>query len=1094
MRKLIRLVLLGVAASSQACDYSAFSTSPDKDYHLKNFGERCESSVECLSTFCISDEQGGFCTKLCDEGCPEGWSCQDVQSPHGNGFVGLCVKPRHMLCTACHSDDLCGGNGANLCMTLDDGDFCLLDCSYQACPTGYVCETVTASDGHTARQCVPTSRGCACTMDNDGQIRGCTIENAFGTCPGNEMCILGTWSSCDAQIPASEICNGIDDNCDGFIDENTDGMPCTIDNTWGSCDGVSICSGVNGIVCIGQTPEDERCNGIDDDCDGEIDETFKTNGRYTQKEHCGACGQDCDVLMLHATETECRIIDGSAQCRALACEAGFFPYQDGSVCLALPDNLCAMCSTDADCIGPGSKCIGLPTEQFCGRDCSDASVYGPSCPTGFSCRDVQGAKQCYPDTGTCMCNRDNVGSARSCHVDTCVGFEWCQLKADAYAWSECQIDTYNIEICDARDNDCDGQIDEDMRNPVTGIYDNIKHCGYCFNDCTEYYKPEIHHTTGACIVQSGTASCGMGACLKETVGGVLYEWVNADKDLANGCECRRRDGNTSTDEPDILSEYGPGGTFVDENCDGIDGVKADAIFVSKGASGQGNGSFEKPFNTISAALKAWSSARKKYILVSEGIYEEDLMLMDGVKLHGGYSSNFSSRDLVRHATTIRGIGSDATVYVSNSHDILVSGFVIEGMDRSGAEFGRASIGVWIQNSGRGVRFLANEIKGGRGGAGEPGLSGEAGYGREKDKSLDGQNGLPSLRREGPCHGDSQSGGSAGKNAKCPSANATPGGSVVCPSFNMDTYQGKQAEYFSQAMNRGLGGHDQSFDQFSGMECNHATESGYPTAIITNNGGDGLRGETGKAGSGGKGATTSYGTFKNGAWMSWSDASNGNSGGHGIAGGGGGGGGGVAYYYQSASDCPLYELGPTGGGGGAGGCGGSGGTAGKSGGASFALVLTSTTEREAPTMKGNILSRGQGGAGGAGGIGGAGGVGGQGGDGGIAGYWISVKGGRGGNGGQGGRGGGGGGGAGGPSFDIFSYHVETASLVENNTFSYSTSVATGGAGGSGGIGSQNGAGGDGVSGAYGQILYFSFCTNGACKPRYTCNVDSVCVPQ
>ena len=147
MKKLTLLALICAVASLQACDYSGFSSSPDKDYNFKLFGERCDMHIECLSTFCMNDEQGNFCTKLCEEGCPEDWTCQEVQSPHGDGSVGLCAKPRHMLCTACTTDDLCGGNGSNLCMELDDGKFCLMDCSYQACPTGYSCEAVTASAG-----------------------------------------------------------------------------------------------------------------------------------------------------------------------------------------------------------------------------------------------------------------------------------------------------------------------------------------------------------------------------------------------------------------------------------------------------------------------------------------------------------------------------------------------------------------------------------------------------------------------------------------------------------------------------------------------------------------------------------------------------------------------------------------------------------------------------------------------------------------------------------------------------------------------------------------------------------------------------------
>ena len=61
-----------------------------------------------------------------------------------------------------------------------------------------------------------------------------------------------------------------------------------------------------------------------------------------------------------------------------------------------------------------------------------------------------------------------------------------------------------------------------MRDPVTGLYTSPQHCGYCNNDCSEYVKPEIHHTKGVCKVVSGIASCGIGECTKEVVDGTKY--------------------------------------------------------------------------------------------------------------------------------------------------------------------------------------------------------------------------------------------------------------------------------------------------------------------------------------------------------------------------------------------------------------------------------------------------------------------------------------------------------------------------------------------------------------------------------------------
>ena len=634
-----------------------------------------------------------------------------------------------------------------------------------------------------------------------------------------------------------------------------------------------------------------------------------------------------------------------------------------------------------------------------------------------------------------------------------------------------------------------------MRDPATGLYTSDEHCGYCFNDCSTYYKPAIHHVSGKCIVSSGVASCGMGPCMTQTLNGQRYEWVNTDGVAANGCECRRIAGNTSNDNPEIVSSYASGYTFWDENCDGIDGVIGDAIFVSKDATSSGNGTINSPYKKISEALKAWPSAGKKYILVAEGVYEEDLTIPDGAVLHGGYSVNFHERDLVIHASTIRGVSADATIRAANLKQMaVISGFVIEGVSRKLVTGGTPSIAVWIQNTSM-VSLYANSIRGGQGEPGIPGKAGAAGNGSKEDSALHGWTGTDSYRKPGPCRNDGQKGGSAGVNSKCPSANATPGGSTVCPYYNWSTMMGNREEYTSQSQNRGLGGYDGSFDGMSGFDCSHATESGLNSEILSDVGQDGLSGNAGSNGKAGRGGLNGYGTIRSGVWRSAPQAGAGANGGHGVAGGGGGAGGGFAYYHQTSADCPLYELGPTGGGGGAGGCGGTGGSGGGAGGASIGLLITfDRYVTDIPQVKGNVFSRGRGGEGGAGGVGGQGGSGGNGGDGGRAGYWISTKAGRGGDGGSGGRGGGGGGGAGGPSFDILGFNVQTDSMETANSFIYNDSIARGGTGGSGGIGGAMATGGTGVNGASRRRLDLRACgTNNSCATGTSCNSDNVCLP-
>jgi hypothetical protein len=84
---------------------------------------------------------------------------------------------------------------------------------------------------------------------------------------GAEIC-NGIDDDCDGRtdnvlVIVSETCNGIDDDCNGLTDEDV--VPTT-----------EVCNGrdddCNGLTDDGVTVGPEVCNGLDDDCDGAIDE------------------------------------------------------------------------------------------------------------------------------------------------------------------------------------------------------------------------------------------------------------------------------------------------------------------------------------------------------------------------------------------------------------------------------------------------------------------------------------------------------------------------------------------------------------------------------------------------------------------------------------------------------------------------------------------------------------------------------------------------------------------------------------------------------------------------------------------------------
>jgi len=109
----------------------------------------------------------------------------------------------------------------------------------------------------------------------DGAMRSC--GSTIGICrAGTQTCMNGAFFPCDGGVrPGMESCNGLDDNCSGVTDEDII-ETCTING----CPGARRCvvdSGVPGGAygtCFPVMATQEACNGVDDDCDGQADENI----------------------------------------------------------------------------------------------------------------------------------------------------------------------------------------------------------------------------------------------------------------------------------------------------------------------------------------------------------------------------------------------------------------------------------------------------------------------------------------------------------------------------------------------------------------------------------------------------------------------------------------------------------------------------------------------------------------------------------------------------------------------------------------------------------------------------------------------------
>ena len=101
----------------------------------------------------------------------------------------------------------------------------------------------------------------------------------MGVCrAGSQSCNNGVWTTCAGQVlPSAEACNAEDDDCDGMVDDLLPALSCGL----GACANNNVPSCTGGVlgVCVphGPAASNDPCDGIDNDCDGQIDEDCPAN-------------------------------------------------------------------------------------------------------------------------------------------------------------------------------------------------------------------------------------------------------------------------------------------------------------------------------------------------------------------------------------------------------------------------------------------------------------------------------------------------------------------------------------------------------------------------------------------------------------------------------------------------------------------------------------------------------------------------------------------------------------------------------------------------------------------------------------------------
>ncbi len=517
----------------------------------------CEENGDCggLSDLCLEYPDGRFCGRSCQtRDCPEGYDCVEVEGPEG---ASRQCRAEVGFCSACFDidGDSFGEGFECLGLDCDDRDPARYEGADELCDEqDDDCDEVI--DEGFDLQADPSNCGrCGAECFFDGAEALC-VEGlcALGPCRPDRHDIdrspdNGCELFCTIENEGVELCNDLDEDCDGEEDEGFEllndpancgrcGRACDFPDAIAGCqDGecfIDLCEPLHydinrdledgcEYICLITQEGQEVCDQIDNNCDGAVDEGFDVR---TDNDHCGRCGNACEGRPNRTPVC----LDG--QCGAGQCDEGFFDA-DGR-----DDNGCEYACERQNlgreaCNGVDDDCDGEADEGLLNA----CGLCGPT-----------PAEVCDGIDNDCDGGIDE-GLLNACGLcgptlaEVCDGIDNdCDGDIDEGLLNACGLcGALPAEVCDGIDNDCDGDIDESLLNA----------CGQCGPTPTEVCNTIDDDCDGQ-IDEGLLNACGL-------CGAVPVEVCDGND---NNCDGQTDEG--------LLNACGQCGELPVEVCDGID--------------------------------------------------------------------------------------------------------------------------------------------------------------------------------------------------------------------------------------------------------------------------------------------------------------------------------------------------------------------------------------------------------------------------------------------------------------------------------------------------------------------------------------------